>query len=184
MTHYIPPTEFSENVKRDTDSKTTVLESYERLKSINQQDADIEFVNKNRRYSIKDPISMSLIRTPVRGIYCEHIDCFELDTWAIIQENANIYRWRCPLCKKKAYKLKIDALWIQILEEANDNYDEPVEVEFNDQNQYRVITFKESNSGLGKLTATLNNVNGITEEHKWIDPLNYSKKTQEDAEVD
>lgn len=106
---------------------------------------------------------MSLIRTPVRGVYCEHIDCFELDTWAIIQENANIYRWRCPLCKKKSYSLKIDALWIQILEEAQD-YDEPVEVEFNDNNDYRIITFKESNSGLGKLTATLNNVNGITEE--------------------
>jgi len=79
--------------------------------------------------------------------------------------------------------LKIDALWIQILEEAQD-YDEPVEVEFNENNEYRIITFKESNSGLGKLTATLNNVNGITEEYKWINPLQYQKKTQEDEEVD
>lgn len=58
-------------------------------------------------------------------------------------------------------------------------------MEFNDKNEYRIITFKSSNSGLGKLTATLNNVNGITEDINWINPLKYSQKTQDDqGEVD
>jgi len=94
----------------------------------------VQLVDKLRRYSIKDPISMKLIVTPVRGINCEHVDCFCLETWVIAQEHSNIWRWRCPMCKKKAYKLKIDQLWIQILKNAEE-VDDAMEVEFNEENK-------------------------------------------------
>jgi len=75
---------------------------------------------------------MKLIATPVRGWECEHIDCFCLETWAITQENANIWRWRCPICKRKAYRLKIDQLWVQILTEAAE-VEDAMEVDFNEE---------------------------------------------------
>jgi len=37
------------------------------------------------------------------------------------------------MCKKKAYKLKIDQLWIQILKNAEE-VDDAMEVEFNEEN--------------------------------------------------
>lgn len=97
-------------------------------------DGEVQLVDKNSKFSIKDPMSMSLIITPVRGVYCDHFDCFCLDSWAIFQQKSTILRWRCPICKKKCYKVVIDNLWIQILNIAK-TVEDAIEVEFNEMNE-------------------------------------------------
>ncbi|CAD8104004.1 unnamed protein product [Paramecium sonneborni] len=59
--------------------------------------------------------SSSLILTPVRGIYCTHVQCFSLENYILMLDQQLPRRWRCPICKVKIFKLQIDALQYAIL---------------------------------------------------------------------
>ncbi|CAK62008.1 unnamed protein product (macronuclear) [Paramecium tetraurelia] len=59
--------------------------------------------------------SSSLIQTPVRGIYCTHVQCFSLESYILMLDQQIPRKWRCPICKAKIFKLQIDALQYAIL---------------------------------------------------------------------
>ncbi|KZZ91113.1 MIZ zinc finger protein [Moelleriella libera RCEF 2490] len=77
--------------------------------------------------SIQCPISANLIRTPVRGVLCKHVQCFDLETWLQTREKKKSLSqtepcladaWMCPLCDEDAAPphLRIDAYISSILD--------------------------------------------------------------------
>lgn len=69
-----------------------------------------------------------MIKTPVRGIYCLHLDCFCLESFALVNETTKTKKWRCPICGNKSYEVIIDEYWLQVLESAK-KIDDAEEVE-------------------------------------------------------
>ena len=67
--------------------------------------------------SLLDPLTMSLMRIPVRGDTCSHIQCFDCVTFlAFNLEGAN-KGWKCPVCKRCCLPcyLWVDSLQLSIL---------------------------------------------------------------------
>ncbi|MEN2498810.1 MAG: Zinc finger MIZ domain-containing protein 1 [Marteilia pararefringens] len=60
------------------------------------------------------PISKKPIRIPVRGIHCNHLQCFDLESYLYL----NLVRslWRCPICFSNTIfeKLEVDDFIMQI----------------------------------------------------------------------
>lgn len=50
------------------------------------------------------PLSLWEISTPVRGVECEHLDCYDADSYVDVNiKTRNVEkRWRCPVCSKLA----------------------------------------------------------------------------------
>lgn len=48
------------------------------------------------------PLSLWEISTPVRGVECEHLDCYDADSYVDVNiKTRNVEkRWRCPICSK------------------------------------------------------------------------------------
>ncbi|CAD8051002.1 unnamed protein product [Paramecium sonneborni] len=52
--------------------------------------------------------SFKLIRTPVRGEFCYHQQCFCLNSYLEMMKSAEHRKWVCPICKKVCLNLIID----------------------------------------------------------------------------
>ena len=48
--------------------------------------------------SLKDPVSIVRITTPIRSTVCTHNQCFDADSFLQLQEQAPT--WTCPICNK------------------------------------------------------------------------------------
>jgi E3 SUMO-protein ligase PIAS1 len=59
-------------------------------------DPDIEFGSSVM--SLKDPISTLRIKTPCRSMICTHNQCFDAESFLMLQEQAPT--WICPICNK------------------------------------------------------------------------------------
>jgi len=111
--------------------------------------------------SLKCPIMFTMIKLPTRGIYCTHLNCFDLESYALMNKSTTSRKYRCPICGLKAYDVYIDEYWMQALKKANAIIDAE-EIEIYPDTSYRIITFSESKSrGLGKLNATLSDNSNI-----------------------
>lgn len=66
--------------------------------------------------SLKCPLSYTRIRTPCRGIGCNHIQCFDATSYLQLQEQGP--QWICPICNNSATfdNLAIDEYVRNILE--------------------------------------------------------------------
>jgi len=62
----------------------------------------IELVEDSRIMSLKCPIMFTLIKLPVRGIYCTHLNCFDLESYALMNKTTTSRKYRCPICGFKA----------------------------------------------------------------------------------
>ncbi|CAD8127518.1 unnamed protein product [Paramecium sonneborni] len=60
-------------------------------------------------------ITFNLMNTPVRGSFCQHIQCFGLENYITAMYSMQPRKWRCPLCKKKLFTIQIDAYQNAIL---------------------------------------------------------------------
>eukprot|EP01053_Blabericola_migrator_P002198 Blabericola_migrator_1__2197@NODE_1605_length_4184_cov_98_733787_g359_i1_p2_GENE_NODE_1605_length_4184_cov_98_733787_g359_i1NODE_1605_length_4184_cov_98_733787_g359_i1_p2_ORF_typecomplete_len257_score32_16zfMIZ/PF02891_20/2_7e17zfNse/PF11789_8/0_0062_NODE_1605_length_4184_cov_98_733787_g359_i1210980 len=69
------------------------------------------------------PSTMVRIGVPARGIYCKHVQCFDLEFFVRSQRTAiQQARWRCPVCRLfcRPHELLVDS-WIQkVLMETNE----------------------------------------------------------------
>jgi hypothetical protein len=65
--------------------------------------------------SLRCKISMARIRTPVKGLKCRHLQCFDLDTFLEFARRHS--HWLCPNCDQPlcASDLRVDALFEQAL---------------------------------------------------------------------
>jgi hypothetical protein len=63
--------------------------------------------------SLRCKISMARIRTPVKGLKCRHLQCFDLDTFLEFARRHS--HWLCPNCDQPlcASDLRVDALFEQ-----------------------------------------------------------------------
>jgi E3 SUMO-protein ligase PIAS1 len=61
---------------------------------------DTDIITTSTNMKLKDPVSFMRIQIPCRGSSCEHVGCFDLQTYLQMQEQAP--QWECPLCSKKA----------------------------------------------------------------------------------
>lgn len=73
----------------------------------------------HRLIDLRCPISLDRIITPAHGVDCEHVRCFDLDSYiAVNRTTSNInLRWKCPVCYKVVFpdKLVVDSFFQSIL---------------------------------------------------------------------
>ena len=100
----------------------------------NSNSDELELLEDTLKFSLKCPISLTRISTPVRFITCNHAQCFDLASWQQLtrsilnlrnQNKKNLAKINCPICfngEKTEEELQIDGLFKKILEssEAND----------------------------------------------------------------
>jgi len=109
--------------------------------SAQQQEKDNEIICDQMVVSIRDPLSLCKIDTPVRGIRCYHPQCVDLQTYLNYCHHTNT--WQCPICMQPLlYKqLMLDAAMMKIIKELPSDIEQ---VRLNPDNyQYTVITLDE-----------------------------------------
>lgn len=93
------------------------------------------------KVSIRDPLSLCRIKTPIRGIKCYHPQCVDLNTYLAYSHSTK--HWQCPICMQPLlYKeLCVDKNMLKIIKELDDDIDN---VRLNpDDYSYKVVTLKE-----------------------------------------
>jgi len=70
------------------------------------------------KINLLDPIDFQSIKTPCRGRFCRHFNCFSLETFIAITRDSSPRKWRCPICKKPCYEFLIDGYLLKIIEDA------------------------------------------------------------------
>lgn len=91
-------------------------------KEYEESDND-DIVMATSTISLKCPLSISRMTNPAKGIFCQHLQCFDLQSFIYSQET--IPDWRCPICQNK---IKLNDLAINdYLLEALKNTHEDVE---------------------------------------------------------
>lgn len=63
------------------------------------------------------PLSSERVKVPVRGLFCTHFQCFDLQNYLVVVSNTANPRWVCPLCKKPSYSLRVDCIIAAIIAE-------------------------------------------------------------------
>jgi len=73
----------------------------------------------DQTYSLLCPISMSAMETPVRGVSCRHIACFDLRNWLHNNITVGGTRWRCALCEDfiSPFDLVVDGMFCRFLDQ-------------------------------------------------------------------
>lgn len=59
---------------------------------------DPDIVVESTIMSLKDPVSGSRIAVPCRSDICSHHQCFDAESFLLLQEQAPT--WICPICNK------------------------------------------------------------------------------------
>ncbi|PAN25634.1 hypothetical protein PAHAL_4G314800 [Panicum hallii] len=83
--------------------------------------ADSDVLEGPSRVSLSCPISLSRIKTPIKGRLCKHYQCFDYDNY--MEMNSRKPNWRCPYCNTPSNftDLRIDQKMAKILEETGDD---------------------------------------------------------------
>ncbi|KAK9279691.1 hypothetical protein L1049_013371 [Liquidambar formosana] len=106
-------------------SETPVLQDYVQP-VVAALDTDFEIKVGLLRISLNCPISCRLIRTPVKGRLCKHLQCFDYENFMEI--NSRKPSWRCPLCDQSVCypDIRIDQNIVKILKEVGENIAEVI----------------------------------------------------------
>ena len=85
---------------------------------------DEEVVATTTFHRLKDPITFIRIKIPIRSSLCDHIDCFDAQSYLMLQMQAPT--WLCPICNKVMTfeTLAIDGYISDILENTAPDVDE------------------------------------------------------------
>jgi len=85
---------------------------------------------------------MQPLKTPAKGAYCKHPNCFSLENFVNLWQKNNQRKWTCPICKVKSYDLIVDSYFEEILQDAKQkNLDKSVttNVEILKDGSYRFV---------------------------------------------
>ena len=74
------------------------------------------------------PLGQCFIETPVRGRNCKHVQCFDLDTYLLMNKSSGT--WKCPVCNKLAEldSLVVDGYMEKILASVGEDGAESVKI--------------------------------------------------------
>ncbi|PHH73742.1 hypothetical protein CDD82_5300 [Ophiocordyceps australis] len=113
---------------------TTIAETKQdverRLTAGNSDDVVVQ--NNSLCVSITDPFSFDMIETPVRGVDCKHLECFDLENWLQTRpqkqsktgnEPCTVDCWKCPICGLDArpVSLRVNDFLIDVRRNIKDN---------------------------------------------------------------
>lgn len=59
---------------------------------------DPDVIATSQNLSLKCPLSYMRLKTPCRGLSCNHIQCFDATSYLQLQEQGP--QWLCPICNK------------------------------------------------------------------------------------
>jgi len=74
-----------------------------------------DFATTSFRISLVCPLSKVRMKIPVKSVYCQHVQCFDVKTFILIHEKK---KWlKCPVCDGNCMfdNLKIDNYFLQII---------------------------------------------------------------------
>lgn len=79
-------------------------------------DTDLEVATTSQKVSLLCPLGKMRMKVPCRPITCEHLQCFDANTF--LQMNEKKSTWTCPVCNSKALydTLLIDGYFQEIIE--------------------------------------------------------------------
>ena len=86
-----------------------------------------DIVTQSFKQSLKCPLTRLLPLTPVRGLHCSHIQCFDLLPYVVMQEKARASRWKCPICNQQVLKMVVDLYMKELITKAKEQSAEMVE---------------------------------------------------------
>ena len=79
---------------------------------------DKEIEMNEIKIDILDNVSLTPISLPARGVFCDHPQCFSLDTFVKSMANEARRKWACPVCKRRSPRFVIDLFVEQQIKEA------------------------------------------------------------------
>lgn len=65
--------------------------------------------------SFVDVFDLQLIKTPAKGKYCQHLQCFSLENFLKSMENTFPKKWKCPICKIKCFDIIIEGHFLDLI---------------------------------------------------------------------
>lgn len=105
-------------------AESTKLEIGKRLKPTDDDDIIVE--DSGLLISLADPFSSVMCETPVRGVDCKHLECFDLSNWLLTRTPKPTHKksrepcmadsWKCPICSRDArpQSLRIDDFFVGV----------------------------------------------------------------------
>ncbi|KAI1368510.1 hypothetical protein F5Y08DRAFT_296007 [Xylaria arbuscula] len=87
-------TELVAKIQRRKITKATVIQE------INKKANDPDVVTTSTVLSLKCPLSYTRLSTPCRSVLCQHIQCFDANSYLQLQEQGP--QWLCPICNQPA----------------------------------------------------------------------------------
>lgn len=107
------------------------------LKSI-----DPDIVSGVFKCELKCPMTMTLMKAPVRGLNCSHIGCFDLEPYILMQSTSKVNRWKCPLCRSYVYEMIYDLYIKEIIDKTRGGVDGSI-IEISPNADYKIIQEEE-----------------------------------------
>lgn len=68
-------------------------------------------------YPLTCVFDMQPLKTPAKGAYCKHPNCFSLENFVNVWQKNNQRKWNCPICKLKSYDIIVDTYFEKLIEE-------------------------------------------------------------------
>ena len=101
----VRPRKLTELMDKMRKKNTLTLEmTLAKIKALYHEDSDI--VTEKLSVSLRDPFTMTRIKIPARGRLCNHLGCFDLETFLKFQRDAKHAQWKCALCDMGPLTLK------------------------------------------------------------------------------
>ncbi|KAJ5132214.1 transcriptional regulator family: Zinc finger MIZ-type [Penicillium atrosanguineum] len=102
---YISKFESVRDLAGNTTADQTRLSIQKRLTA--EDSDDLAVVTDSLKISLIDPFMAQIFKTPVRARDCEHLECFDHETFIITRKNVSGFaalndNWRCPICNADA----------------------------------------------------------------------------------
>jgi len=108
------PGDLLESLKGRGQRDPQITEALIRSK-LEDKDSD-EIATTSCKVTMACPLGMARMTYPARAATCDHLQCFDVDTY--LRMNEKKPKWLCPVCNKPAYfeNLFLDGFYIQLLQ--------------------------------------------------------------------
>lgn len=144
----VRPRKLTELMDKMRKKNTLTLEmTLAKIKALYHEDSDI--VTEKLSVSLRDPFTMTRIKIPARGRLCNHLGCFDLETFLKFQRDAKHAQWKCALCDMGPLTLKnivIDKWMEDVLEHCRD-LESVFKVDVFEDGKYTPVFSEEDSSG-------------------------------------
>ena len=148
------------------------IENKEELKNLTKNKSDI----MEEKIEFIDPISgTDIIEIPARGWKCNHLSCFDLKNYFLMQNESS--RFCCPLCNKKVGQIYIDGNILKIIENYKDTY-HAIQINYD----YDIIQLFVKKKNIENIKQKIVNEDEGKNENNGIINLSDSEKNYEDDE--